>query len=239
MKKTWVLIGGLAAALPLAAQFGITGGYRFNEATNWKLQNSISDDIKIFGDGYSIGLDYWFRLKNYRVEFLPELNFSQFSEAHQAGENDLRSTEVAAISFFMNTNFYLFDFKGDCDCPTFSKQGNLLKKGFFVQLSPGLTHFSQKVQLPATHFDSNARVLSLGLGAGFDIGLTDLLTLSPILGLRYYATSEWEELRNIGDANDFSGVFLKDTKSDVMQFFTGVRLGFRFDYDRPGSRRRR
>lgn len=239
MKKTWVLIGCLAAALPLAAQFGITAGYRFNEATSWKLQNSISDDIKIFGDGYSLGADYWFRLKNYRVEFLPELNYGSFSEEYLAGENDLRSTDVAAISFFMNTNFYLFDFKGDCDCPTFSKQGNALKKGFFVQLSPGLTHFMQKVQRPANSFDSNATVLSLGLGAGFDIGLTDLLTLSPILGLRYYAPSEWAELRNIGDANDFSGLSLKDTKSAITQLFTGLRLGFRLDYDSPGSRRRR
>ncbi len=201
------------------AQFGITGGYRFNDAPDWQVTALDGTQEPALGDGLSVGVDYWFRLKNYRVEFLPEVNFSRFQQANISHEYNL-----SAFSLFANVHLYPFDFLGDCDCPTWSKQGNFLQKGFFVQISPGVSYLQQTIETESFPLKSNATALSLGGGIGFDIGIADLVTLSPIAGARYYLSAPWDGLSGVSPDS------AKPTESTVLQFFTGIRLGFRFDY---------
>ncbi|MFN7116526.1 MAG: hypothetical protein ACK4TA_06970 [Saprospiraceae bacterium] len=235
MKYTLLLFAFLICNNLIHAQFGVTSGYRWNNAPNWKLESSaFSGGGDILGDGYSVGVDYWFRLKNYRVEFQPELNFSAFTNNISIGEVLWRDIDVQTYSFFFNTNLYLFDFMGDCDCPTFSKQGDAGKKGFFVQISPGVSYFKQEFSTPNADFSDNSVAVSLGAGIGFDIGLTDLVTLTPLLGARYYPNVEWSTLADFGIENAFS---VRDTETSLTQLFAGARLGFRFDYQ--SNRRRR
>lgn len=220
MKKLLLLPVFILTLQCAFAQFGITGGYRFNDAPDWQATALDGRTLPALGDGYSIGLDYWFRLKNYRVEFLPEANFSTFEENSSAF-----NTNLNAFSFFANVNFYPLDFFGDCDCPTWSKQENFFKKGFFLQVSPGVSYFQQDIETETSTLESTTTALSLGGGVGFDIGITDLVTLSPIAGARYYFSSPWEEL---------SAVSFEDStvpkESAITQFFIGARLGFRLDY---------
>jgi hypothetical protein len=201
------------------AQFGITGGYRFNDAPDWQVTALDGRTLPALGDGYSIGLDYWFRLKNYRLEFLPEANFSTFEENSSAF-----NTNLNAFSFFANVNFYPLDFFGDCDCPTWSKQGDFFKKGFFVQVSPGVSYFRQEIQMGEI-FNDNATAFSLGGGVGFDIGITDLVTFSPMAGVRYYFSSPWDGLADASAETE-----LQTPHSTITQFFAGARVGFRLDY---------
>ena len=62
------------------AQFGLTGGVLNNDAENWVLlEDGLENNLP--GNGYSIGIDYWFRLKNYRIEFSPEISYEKYEQS--------------------------------------------------------------------------------------------------------------------------------------------------------------
>lgn len=225
MRKVFTLGICFFLTLNLAAQFGIKGSYHFSDARQWQMPtNTITNTESLIGDGWSIGLDYWFRLKNYRVEFLPELNYSQLS---QEVENANWSSQANFTSFFFNTNFYIFDFKGDCDCPTFSKQGPSLDKGVFLQVSPGLTAAQGEVLFDDDTFKTDDLAFSIGLGLGLDLGLSDLVTISPMVGLRYYPSITWD---SIGSADGEAPKLVAEESSSLTQWSAGIRIGFRLDY---------
>lgn len=208
-----------------SAQFGLTGGYRFNEPSQWVLEDDLSvEGPGLLGNGPTIGLDYWFRLKNYRVEFMPELNYSRFTATPVAQ----LETQLDAYSFFFNVHFYWLDFLGDCDCPTFSKAGNSLEKGFFLRLSPGISWLQQAYVLNDQRRETNTWAPSLGAGAGFDFGLSDLVTVSPLVELRYFPSVAWSGLKAIDDP--LSGLEVAGETGNLLQVMAGLRLGFRLDY---------
>lgn len=243
MKQTILLLTFFLITNLAFAQFGITGRYHFNKAPDWVPigETDSSNPYQFLGDGWSVGIDYWVRLKNYRVEFLPELNVAQFKSEPNAKIPGVESFSNQFYSFFLNTNFYLFDFLGDCNCPTFSKQGQLLKKGFFVQLSPGISYLQNKVSInqeAAIFFDksyaSSDWAVNIGAGVGLDIGLSDFVTITPIIGLRYFPVAKWDKLHT------YSGILEEQThieESSIWQLSAGARLGFRLDYKSKGRRR--
>lgn len=242
MKATTLLFTFLFIANLALAQFGITGRYHINNAPDWVPfgQKDVPDSEKYLGNGWSLGLDYWVRLKNYRVEFLPELNYSQFKKEGQTGYTNPADFSNRFYSFFLNTNIYPFDFAGDCNCPTFSKQGQFLKKGFFLQVSPGITYLQGKVtfEQPVVEnektFESTALAASIGAGAGLDIGISDFMTLTPMLSLRYFPNAKWESLSKYVGSDIYAPT---STESAIWQWSAGVRLGFRLDYESRSKRR--
>lgn len=211
------------------SQVGISANYLSGEADKWEVTPSTSSQniINLPGAGWQVGLDYWVRLKNLRIEFLPTLAVSQQEEDLSLSFSTL-NTSMRAYHFFLNTNFYLFDFKGDCDCPTFSKQGPSLQKGVFLQLSPGYSAFNYTV------LDSEAGVsikndnssISIGVALGLDLGLSDFVTISPMIGARYYPSAEWDALA-LDTVFNFPAPI--ESESSLLQYTAGLRLGFRFD----------
>lgn len=211
------------------AQIGVSGHYLSGQADDWEFTfpTTRQPSISLPGEGWQVGIDYWFRLKNLRIEFLPTLALSNQSQDLLLDLNTLK-TEMKGYHLFFNTNFYFFDFKGDCDCPTFSKQGPSLQKGLFLQVSPGysslnfsITDDENKAQLEST--DSQ---FSIGIALGLDLGLSDFLTISPQLGARYYPSANWEAL-GFDTVNGFQeGVA---AESNLLQYTAGIRLGLRFD----------
>jgi hypothetical protein len=224
MKILWIALGlWSGAAFSLQAQIGLSGAYRFNRAPEWSMiDNGGFREIEAMGEGYSLGLDYWFRLKEVRVEFLPEFNFGSYRQTLF----DEARTEARYHSLFFNVNVYPFDFFSDCDCPTFSKSDPLLQSGFFLQLSPGYSHAVRKGILPEGAISENAGFFSLGGAVGLDIGISDLLTLSPLAGLRYYLPSTWSDLSRIAAAGAYQ---LRDERGPLWQMHAGIRVGLRFD----------
>lgn len=235
MKRIVVIALCLGWTVHSFSQFGINAGYRLNHAPDWQWAASdAGTPDPVLGNGFSVGVDYWMRLKNYRLEFLPELNYSRFNKTLPLD----RETSNQFFSFFLNTNWYLFDFEGDCNCPTFSKQGQFLKKGFFVQLSPGITYLKNSFTMPQDllpdnkeTIDSNSWAFSIGLGAGIDIGVSDLFTVTPMVGLRYFPSANWPQLSDLAPDKDGD----LQEKSAILQAYGGIRLGWRLDYS---SRRR-
>lgn len=234
MKKIGLLLSLLWCAVPAFSQVGINGAYRLHHAPKWIHEGSTAS-VSPVGSGFAIGIDYWWRLKKYRLEFLPELNVGRYRQHNDFDQQFSNSL----YSLFLNTNWYIFDFEGDCNCPTFSKQGEFLKKGFFVQISPGLSYMQYELSYneeiapdKPVELNSEELAFSLGLGAGLDIGVTDLITVTPLLGLRYYPVMNWPGLSQLPPVNDA----VLEEKSPLWQLSAGARVGLRFDY---GNRRRR
>lgn len=225
MRKVLVFSICLCFGLSLQAQFGIKGSYHFSDAADWQVTSATSSTTEsVIGNGWSVGVDYWFRLKNYRVEFLPELNYSQLN---QDFSSEGWTNNASFTSFFFNTNIYLFDIKGDCGCPTFSKQGPKIGTGIFVQISPGLTYAGSELVYQEQTFDANDISLSIGAAIGLDVGLSDLVTVTPMIGLRYFPSISWDSL---GTADDESGrLTVDEASSSLSQWYAGVRVGFRLD----------
>ncbi len=211
------------------AQFGLTAGRHFNNASDWEIETE-NGTRPLLEDGYSIGIDYWFRLKNARVEFLPEINYARYERTL----DPVAESTVNNLSLFFNANIYFLDFFGDCDCPTFSKREPFFKKGLFLRLSPGISYLDQTLAstvpissgagLGVPEIDDEGVAPSIGVGLGFDVGLSDLLTLSPLATIRYYPSTEWEGLNG-----ENVNLAIRSAESGIWQFLIGIRLGFRTD----------
>ena len=225
MKTTLTLLFTIISFFCLQAQVGLNLGYKYNQAQDWQISNNSSTENALIGDGYSIGVDYWIPMKLYRIDFLPEVNFTQL-ESVEVYDLDAQFKQQW-FSFFLNTNFYLFDLEGDCDCPTFSKTGNFFEKGFFVQASPGVSYFTQSVDFNETSFESETIAYSIGIGLGIDIGISDFFTITPMAGYRYHFPSNWDSLE-AASAELPIDLSITGFESDVRQLYAGLRLGFRF-----------
>ncbi len=212
------------------AQIGINGGYNLNDAANWKIvENDNSNNIvhDFFENSISFGLDYWFRLPNYRIEFTPELNYQNTKSTYQYDPLSFEAN-ASILSFFANTNIYLFDLEGDCDCPTFSKKGPELQKGFFFRISPGISYFTTQVAIEGLEAKSQNFAFNIGAGIGLDLGITEFFTITPIAVYRYYPTVEWTQFSTV-DAGIKEWDYPKD-ESSIGQIYLGLRVGLRFDY---------
>ena len=213
----------------LSGQFGVRTKYNLNTFSNWDnflKQNVNSSADKIFPSNIEIGVDYWFRLKNYRIEFMPEIAMGLKTQSTYPSVG--AETGFSYFAFNMNTHIYAFDLEGDCDCPTFSKQGPSLNKGFFFNIAPGLIYNSKEISIETTgpSFKSNQVNLRIGIGAGFDIGISDLFTITPIIMYNIARGINFDELSNINTGLPFDDTYA----SGLNQIQFQLRFGFRPDY---------
>ncbi|MCB0632490.1 MAG: hypothetical protein R2824_29420 [Saprospiraceae bacterium] len=218
----------LVLSVSAQAQFGFNGKYLF-AGDNWQLTPSTGgqeETSDLFDKGWSAGVDYWFRLRNKRIEFLPELNYTQLNNSLAAYANN----EAKIYSFFFNTNIYFLDLPGDCDCPTWSKEGPTLKKGLFLQLSPGISYWDMTLGAATEDvnlFADRHLAFSMGAGLGFDLGLSDLITFTPMVNVRYFQKITLDHFDTI---NAQAGEFVSNAEASPLFLSAGVRLGIRLDH---------
>ena len=225
MKSILSLFAACFLTLSTFAQFGINAGYKSLNAPDWDDQTP-NDFVS---DGFKVGLDYWFRLKNYRVEFTPEISYSQFESSHDLGVADgqLSTYNLRFIGLHANTNIYVFDFEGDCDCPTWKKDGGIFQKGFFLQVSPGISRVETEFENSFSGDQSQSEtIFSLGIGAGLDIGVHPIVTITPLVNFHRYFDLNWENLFNSLSATDN---FETENSSSINQWFLGLKVGIRLD----------
>ena len=196
------------------AQIGLIAQYHSQSAPVYyaKIDKPNEENIQLAGGG----IDYTFRLKNYRVEFFPALVYlngsSKYPDENTLGENTLNLTTLG-IQF--NTHFYLFDIEGDCHCPTWSKDGDFLKKGFYLSLSlNGYNTMFKEEGIP----DINLYYGALAIGLGIDIGLAKKITLTP--SLQY----ELQQRKTISPGF----ISLENKQNTVSNLILGLRLGYSF-----------
>ncbi|HAW04602.1 MAG TPA: hypothetical protein DCW83_07940 [Saprospirales bacterium] len=219
----------------MSGQIGIRTKYLKNgiedNQTNFISKVGSIDDA--LSTGYGLGIDFWIRLKTKRVEFLPELGIN-YSQTSFETEITQYSLDYNYLYFNLNTRIYPMDFEGDCDCPTFSNQSTLVKKGFYFELSPGVGYYT-------SHYDSSLPTVSnpegenstatvdafsykIGVAVGLDIGLSNLLTINPYAMYNYHFGREYDipvgKLSTLIDSN-FGNI--------MSQLELGLRFAIRFD----------
>jgi hypothetical protein len=212
----------LLSSLSAHAQFGVQVSTNFNQAQNIFPAGSIAVEEDVdFSIGTEVALNYWFRLPKQRIEFLPTIYY-----ARSGFENS--DAHLAEYGAQMKVNVYPFDFLGDCDCPTFGKQGPQLQKGLFLQVSGGYALYDLNSGLG---FDlanqENSQGATFGGAIGIDFGLSNLVTLTPVAGVRF-GTSPYTDS---GFAN-VSGIITDVERSNLTTFHAGLLVSFRFDHKR-------
>jgi len=228
------------------AQFGLSAKYQMNSHSGW--DEAFDGEKNIMPSSIEFGLNYWFRLKNKRVEFLPELTYatasSDYSDTGFAVE--LSQSKRTSYGIGINTHVYPLDFAGDCDCPTFSKDGNLVSKGFHWIVNTSIISHSIEnmfyapingAREPSIIVEGDKQIsFRAGLGAGLDIGITELITVVPYaLYTRNFGVKA-PNLTTI-EPSPMSGDPISSSM-DQLQF--GLRLVLRPDYlKKNGGFRRR
>lgn len=208
------------------AQLGLNFRYGNLNPIPWEEQSNVDP---LFNSNLEFGLDYWLRLKNYRVEFMPELFYSKSETSINTATYNSQAFGVA-----VNTNFYIFDFEGDCDCPTFSKDGNFFSKGFFLSASPSLEYVSRDFEDDSEAMASDKNInIGISIGAGLDIGILDLITISPYIKYKFIPATKWDGFQQAHNNLDPDEII----RLSYPQI--GLRIGFRPDYVREQNKYRR
>ena len=226
------------------AQFSLQYKHSINN-TEWQNTHSELADIGIdvFSNNPEVTLAYWFKLKNKRVEFQPGISFAWNHE--NANVIDGSNYDYKWNSYYLDVpvHFYLLDFEGDCNCPTFSKDGSFFEKGVYVYVSPGIGYHDIQSSLDYGNLaggifnvesDNTAINGRIAAGVGVDIGLFDLLTISPSIGFAYGSSIQWDLINRIDEqVNDASTA---QAMSSYTSLHPGIRLTFRPDYLREKRR---
>lgn len=223
----------------LKAQIGMSYGYIQQENLTWDqilLEKGIlSAEETIFSQGHRLSLEYWFRLPKQRIEFYPELNIS-IQESSFSDNLFTYQINLQAINYGLDlkTQIYFLDFKGDCDCPTFSKNDPIFKKGIYLLLSPGVYIQNKSINSSSQTFsmDQVNQSVNLKLGAGFglDIGITDLVTLSPFYLFELHKKTEWNALKSLPQSSISILDPIQDSAAMINRHIFGLKIHFRFDY---------
>ena len=206
------------------AQIGISVGGTLNNAAGWAitdLNNSTTYDLP--GNSYFVSLNYEFSSKNYRIAFVPEIGGALF-------ENDiidLGTFKNKTLRFQLNTHIYFLDFKGDCDCPTFSKKGNPLKKGLFLNISPGVSYFANTVETPSSNITDNLIKPNIGAGLGYDIGVNENITITTFANAYFFSRLNWPGLINLLN-NPSTGNKTANGMTNLSQIQAGITLRYHF-----------
>ena len=210
MLNRLILITLCLAPLAAFAQYGINVRYQWSN-------NPTLDTAQVSQNGMQASFEYHFRLKQKRLEFHPGLGYrTTFNQPDLTGYFN-------SIDLDFATSIYPFDFAGDCHCPTFSKDGELFKKGFFLEAAPGIGFQAFKrlrsdpddpANLP---IKSKNVVLKLGGAIGLDIGLSDQFTMTPMLSATMLAAEKWAGLRLDGSPG---------TLDEMIYFGAGLRFTY-------------
>jgi hypothetical protein len=217
MIRNYLLLFALFCTFSLQAQFGVQLSANFNQASDVFVPGIGEVESDRFDVGKEIALNYWFRLPKQRIEFLPTLFYAT---ANIEGTK----TGLKEYGAQLKVNIYPFDFLGDCDCPTFGKQGPQLQKGLFLQLAGGYSLYHSEAFVATPSFE-NGSGLTIGGGIGLDVGLSNLVTLTPIAGIRF-GTSPYDNrpfTDVVGDESDIDG-------PKLTTFQAGLQVSFRLDH---------
>ncbi|MEM6878090.1 MAG: hypothetical protein AAF544_06015 [Bacteroidota bacterium] len=225
MKKSALLVSFAFLGLFLHAQFGVTVAYSIPQVT---FDSEARTTENVWQGGLEYSANYWFRLSQKRIEFLPSISYASYDyDRAYSGEIDIDNFNLLSLGFQLHTRIYPFDFDTDCDCPTFGKQGPALDKGFFIQLSPGVSYFRDSksdlgdATAPMPIRESGV-LPTLGLALGLDFGVSNLVTISPIAGARYA----------FGDLPESQAGVFPGQNGDFWTIFAGIQLGVRLDEKR-------
>jgi len=207
------------------AQIGITAGGTLNRAEGWvitDLNNNLKNNLP--GNSLFLSLTYEFSIQKYRIAIVPEVGGAFYKNDKMV---DLGTFTNKTFRFQLNTHIYFLDFKGDCDCPTFSKKGSPLKKGLFLNVAPGISYFANTVNPLSSPTTDHFIKPNIGTGLGYDIGLTKNITLTTFTNAYFFPRLTWPGLINLL-AVPSTGNKTADGETNLSQIQAGIGLRYHF-----------
>lgn len=201
-----------------------------NDIVEWNLffydQFSFNEDrTKIFEKSYELGIGYLLRLKKKRIDINPTIGFSlgpKDSYAYTGTINELG--EISSVDAFLQLGqlnisapirIFPFDFNSTNAVTVIRNDNKVSKQGLYFLLNPSfsLFNFNYSIEEFGERIDIATSIrfveTRIGIGAGFDIGITSRLTASPFL--------TWHKINNI--SNDYINQHFKDTCFDFCPGF--------------------
>ena len=210
----------------LFAQIGYIQGTAWASAPDWEaILLPRTEDGQLLDRNYTFELDYRLRpIADYRIEFFPTFAYTRTN-----GEARSTNLGLQQAEFQLRTNIYFLSLEADCDCPTFSREAGLLKKGLFFQVAPGIARTTGKLEAGSLLSEFSAVGFRLGAGLGLEIGLSDYFTLAPVVRYDHYFAMEWDDLAaDWAAVNPDISLPPTDNQSAIGQWYAGLRLGIRF-----------
>ncbi len=209
------------------AQFGAGLRYQSLVPGYWTLLFDDEPRVEYSRNNLAFSGYYWFRLKNHRIEFLPEIGYMK----NLSGTGNAIDIYEQGYFFRWNVNLYFLDLDNDCKCPTFSKQSRVLERGLFIEVTPGIMYSSLKMehrlQPEATVYNQTEWLPTIQAGLGFDLGISDMLTVTPTIHLTWASASTWA---GVDDYFDINAQINNDRQHTHRYFGAGLRVLFRPDY---------
>lgn len=180
----------------LNSQIGIELMVNSNTYTSWNdvIYEYSAKESKFFKYSFGGGVNYWFRLKDYRLEFTPGVYYlySSFKFPESACKFEYIS-HTAGVEF--DVNLYPFDFISrnfERDCPTFSDKGQWFRRNFFFQVSPGFYGSSRKVNNSPDIIETQHLAGKVDFGVGLDFKVFRYLTIAPIIKYGFFINEKWD-----------------------------------------------
>ena len=206
------------------SQIGLIFGGKFNQAPGWIITDlNNNSKIDLVGKAFYGGIDFELNYGAYRIAFVPELNFSFYRKE----TTDLGQFSSRMFRFQLNTHIYFLDFKGDCHCPTFSKKGSPLKKGLYLNISPGAGFLINNISSSSFAEKNLYFFANIGVGIGYDIGINKNLTLTTFVNGYYFPSLKWDGLTSLL-ALPSSGNRRANSLTSLEQIQTGAVLRYHF-----------
>jgi len=233
MKNILFTLLFVSLSFGLFAQIGITGAYSSIKTAGWEDVLNNEGSMTYNSAGYTVGLEYWFRLPDFRVEFLPEISYGTFDNKFigRTLEANTMESELSIIAFAFNTQIYIFDMEGDCNCPTWGKDGSFFNKGFYLMAGPGISYIQHTSNIAfdgtANEVEENNLRLLLSAGVGFDIGITKALTVTVFGRYKWHQSKAFEGLERLVELSP-QEIIYENYDSVITQFEPGLKLSYRW-----------
>lgn len=215
----------ILTALKLPAQLGLTVAPTQGFAKEWQVmvENYVTGrHVDFLKYSNTATIDYIFQLDAPAWRFQPALHAAR---SHTIFQN--HDFEVYSIGVLGNMNFAPF-IKNE-------EKLNSAKSILYLQFSPGLGYVRQRYIKtvsedgnPVDRFILTDKKLAfnIGLNVLFEIKLTQLLTLSPHAGIRYFPNLEWEGFTETISDGAFTDEY---DKVDWRHYTFGLRIGLNLD----------
>ena len=222
MKKYQFLCAAFLTMTTIAnAQWGFTIAPTNSRANDWQVlvENFITKRHTDFlKHGNAATLDYTFQLKSPAWELRPAIHGMRSSMIFDEFDFD-----IYALGLQGNINFALFKME--------AKDRPAKATTLYFQFSPGISFVRQELRkaliedglLLGFETTTNRQLaFNAGLGILLEWQLTQLLSLSPTCGIRYYPRLEWDGFSKAVSGGTFNGEY--DTV-DWRQLYFGLRIG--------------
>jgi hypothetical protein len=206
---------------PVKSQIGIDiiGGQQ--RYVNWNdvINDYAAKEYNFLRFNYGAGVNYWFRLQNYRIEFTPGLYYL-YSDFKFDNPDCLFYYHSHTGGAEFDVNIYPFELRKktyEKDCPSFSTRGEYFPKSFFLQVSPGLNGSYRDVTSKyIKDFDIGWK---MDFGVGLDMKITDRIIMAPIIKYGFSFSNNWKGFSEFHAEESYNDATQGNFVSLVLSFF--------------------